>query len=90
MLTSGKIKHVDEETGQIKENVWEFQHPNFQSGGKADLDSIKVRKKTSQRRKHCKNKTNAPSVKLLFPRRRPRKRPRHHQLEASPTRTSRA
>jgi osomolarity two-component system response regulator SKN7 len=36
-----KIKHVDEETGQIKENVWEFQHPNFQAGGKADLDSIK-------------------------------------------------
>jgi hypothetical protein len=22
--------------------VWEFQHPNFQAGGKADLDSIKV------------------------------------------------
>lgn len=36
-----KIKHVDEDTGQIKENVWEFQHPNFQAGGKADLDSIK-------------------------------------------------
>ncbi|WOO77251.1 Transcription factor SKN7 [Vanrija pseudolonga] len=36
-----KIKHVDEETGQIKENVWEFQHPSFQAGGKADLDSIK-------------------------------------------------
>jgi osomolarity two-component system response regulator SKN7 len=40
-LTS-QIKHVDEETGQIKENVWEFQHPSFQAGGKADLDSIKV------------------------------------------------
>lgn len=36
-----QIKHVDEESGQIKENVWEFQHPNFQAGGKADLDSIK-------------------------------------------------
>lgn len=43
-LTS-QIKHVDEETGQIKENVWEFQHPSFQAGGKADLDSIKVRRK---------------------------------------------
>ena len=54
-----KIKHVDEDTGQTKENasqapassdhadfqVWEFQHPNFQAGGKADLDSIKVRMK---------------------------------------------
>ncbi|KAK4685345.1 osomolarity two-component system, response regulator SKN7, partial [Tremellales sp. Uapishka_1] len=36
-----KIKHVDEETGQLKENVWEFQHPHFQAGGKADLESIK-------------------------------------------------
>ncbi|KAL1413353.1 kinase-regulated stress-responsive transcription factor skn7 [Vanrija albida] len=47
-----KIKHVDEETGQIKENVWEFQHPSFQAGGKADLDSIKrkavVPKKTTE------------------------------------------
>lgn len=41
MLTR-QIKHTDENTGQIKENVWEFQHPNFQAGGKADLDSIKV------------------------------------------------
>jgi hypothetical protein len=37
-----QIKHVDEDTGQIKDNVWEFQHPNFQAGGKSDLDSIKV------------------------------------------------
>lgn len=37
-----KIKHVDEETGQIRENIWEFQHPNFQAGGKADLETIKV------------------------------------------------
>lgn len=37
-----QIKHADETTGQIKENVWEFQHPNFQAGGKADLDSIKA------------------------------------------------
>jgi osomolarity two-component system response regulator SKN7 len=37
-----KIKHVDENSGQIKENVWEFTHPNFQAGGKADLDGIKV------------------------------------------------
>jgi hypothetical protein len=37
-----QIKHVDDHTGQIKENVWEFTHPNFQAGGKADLDSIKV------------------------------------------------
>nr|XP_031863998.1 uncharacterized protein CI109_000642 [Kwoniella shandongensis]KAA5531070.1 hypothetical protein CI109_000642 [Kwoniella shandongensis] len=36
-----KIKHVDEETGTIKENVWEFQHPSFQAGGKADLENIK-------------------------------------------------
>lgn len=36
-----KIKHLDEETGQLKENIWEFQHPNFQAGGKSDLDSIK-------------------------------------------------
>jgi osomolarity two-component system response regulator SKN7 len=37
-----QIKHVDDNTGQIKENVWEFTHPNFQAGGKADLESIKV------------------------------------------------
>ncbi|KAL7422442.1 kinase-regulated stress-responsive transcription factor skn7 [Cryptotrichosporon argae] len=36
-----KIKHVDEDTGVIRENVWEFQHPNFQAGGKSDLESIK-------------------------------------------------
>ncbi|KAK8854652.1 hypothetical protein IAR55_003391 [Kwoniella newhampshirensis] len=36
-----KIKHVDEQTGTIKENVWEFQHPSFQAGGKADLENIK-------------------------------------------------
>lgn len=41
-IANSQIKHVDENTGQIKENVWEFQHPNFQAGGKADLDSIKV------------------------------------------------
>ena len=40
--TNNQIKHVDENSGQIKENVWEFTHPNFQAGGKADLDSIKV------------------------------------------------
>ncbi|WVN86215.1 uncharacterized protein L203_101376 [Cryptococcus depauperatus CBS 7841] len=36
-----KIKHVDEKTGVIRENIWEFQHPNFQAGGKADLENIK-------------------------------------------------
>ncbi|WWC90523.1 uncharacterized protein L201_005459 [Kwoniella dendrophila CBS 6074] len=36
-----KIKHVDEESGTIKENVWEFQHPSFQAGGKSDLENIK-------------------------------------------------
>ena len=41
-IVNAQIKHVDEDTGQIKDNVWEFQHPNFQAGGKSDLDSIKV------------------------------------------------
>nr|XP_018261625.1 uncharacterized protein I303_06065 [Kwoniella dejecticola CBS 10117]OBR83783.1 hypothetical protein I303_06065 [Kwoniella dejecticola CBS 10117] len=36
-----KIKHVDEESGTIKENVWEFQHPSFVAGGKSDLENIK-------------------------------------------------
>ncbi|WVF67518.1 hypothetical protein IAT40_002274 [Kwoniella sp. CBS 6097] len=36
-----KIKHVDEETGTIRENVWEFQHPSFVAGGKSDLENIK-------------------------------------------------
>jgi osomolarity two-component system response regulator SKN7 len=33
----------------MKENVWEFQHPNFQAGGKADLDSIKRKATVSKK-----------------------------------------
>lgn len=33
----------------MKENVWEFQHPNFQAGCKADLDSIKRKATVSKK-----------------------------------------
>jgi osomolarity two-component system response regulator SKN7 len=32
----------DTERIALTTQVWEFQHPNFQAGGKADLESIKV------------------------------------------------
>lgn len=55
-----QIKHVDEESGQIKENVWEFQHPNFQAGGKADLDSIK-RKTVGPKKGNNDDREGSPS-----------------------------
>lgn len=60
-----QIKHVDEDTGQIRDNVWEFQHPSFQAGGKTDLDSIKRKAVAPRKGQEAENETSPAPVRVI-------------------------
>ncbi|EIW68251.1 hypothetical protein TREMEDRAFT_63424 [Tremella mesenterica DSM 1558] len=58
-----KVKHIDEETGQHKDTIWEFQHPNFRAGHTSDLDGI--RRKAVLPKKSTEVEGDAAQVKSL-------------------------